>query len=72
MPSLILGSVNINSNEGSVNFGDSLNVSPKSTSKSFSGSGGGNTGNCVLVNNGASATNTLDANVTDQPMAANA
>ncbi|MEW9668729.1 spore germination protein [Ammoniphilus sp. 3BR4] len=72
MPSLILGPVNINTNEGAVNFGDSLNVSPKSTSKSFSGSGASNTGNCVLVINGASATNTIDANVTDQSMAANA
>ncbi|RXT06290.1 spore germination protein [Ammoniphilus sp. CFH 90114] len=72
MPSLILGPVNINSNSGAVNFGDTLNVSPKSTAKAFSGSGGGNTGNFVVTNNGANATNTLDANVTDQPMTANA
>lgn len=71
MPSLILGPVNINSNSGAVNFGDTLNVSPKSTAKAFSGSGGGNTGNYVVTMNGASATNTIDPEVTDLPLTGN-
>ncbi|MGE7270973.1 spore germination protein [Brevibacillus panacihumi] len=70
MPSII-GAVNINSNEGTVNFGDTLNISPKSATKSYSGSGGSNTGNIVNTVNGASATNTLDTSAVDQPIAGN-
>jgi len=70
LPSII-GAVNINSNEGTVNFGDTLNISPKSATKNYSGSGGSNTGNIVNTVNGASATNTLDTSAVDQPIAGN-
>ncbi|GIO06501.1 spore germination protein [Brevibacillus reuszeri] len=70
MPSVI-GAVNINSNSGTVNFGDTLNISPKSATKTFSGSGGGNTGNLVNTINGVSSTNTLDPSVVDQPLVGN-
>ncbi|GED70651.1 putative spore germination protein GerPF [Brevibacillus reuszeri] len=70
MPSVI-GAVNINSNSGTVNFGDTLNISPKSATKAFSGSGGGNTGNLVNTINGVSSTNTLDPSVVDQPLVGN-
>lgn len=71
MPSVV-GAVNINSNSGTVNFGDALNISPKSTSKTFSGSGGSNTGNIVNTVNGVSLTNTLDPSIIDQPQVGNA
>ncbi|MET3288175.1 spore germination protein [Brevibacillus fluminis] len=70
MPSVV-GAVNINSNSGTVNFGDALNISPKATSKTFSGSGGGNTGNIVNTVNGVSLTNTLDPSIIDQPQVGN-
>lgn len=67
----VVGAVNINSNSGTVNFGDTLNISPKTASKTFSGSGGGNTGNVVNTINGANATNTLDPSIVDQPLVGN-
>jgi spore germination protein PF len=67
----VVGAVNINSNSGTVNFGDTLNISPKSATKTFSGSGGGNTGNVVNTINGANATNTLDPSIVDQPLVGN-
>ncbi|WNC12795.1 spore germination protein [Brevibacillus brevis] len=70
MPSIV-GAVNINTNSGTVNFGDTLNISPKSATKTFSGSGGSNTGNLVNTVNGPSATNTLDPSVVDQPLVGN-
>ncbi|PLR67400.1 MULTISPECIES: spore germination protein [Bacillaceae] len=66
MPS-ILGTININHVSGGVmNFGDSFNISPKNVSKTISGSGGGNSGNLILVSNGISKTNSVDPDVNDQ------
>ena len=65
MPSIV-GTVNINSNSGSINFGDALNVSPNNVSKTYTGSGSSNTGNLINTNNGISLTNTLDPDVADQ------
>ena len=70
MPSIV-GGVNVNNNSGTLNFGDVLNISPKSSSKTFQGQGGSNTANLINEINGASSTNTLDANVTDQPIVGN-
>lgn len=72
MPSIV-GPVNINSVGGSsiVNFGDSFYLSPKSTSKSFSGSGSFNTGNVVGTSNGLSSTNTNDPDAIDTSNTAN-
>lgn len=56
---------------GIVQFGDSLYISPKSGTKTFSGSGGFNTGGVIVANNGLSGTNTLDSQLVDQPIAGN-
>ncbi|RUS46962.1 spore germination protein [Cohnella sp. AR92] len=71
MPSLV-GSVNVNSNSGVINFGDTLNISPKSATKEVTGQGGGNIGNVVFTLNGANINNTLDPDIADQAMAGNA
>lgn len=71
MPSII-GPININSNGGTANFGDSFYIAPKSSSKTYAGSGSFNTGNLVNTNNGVSATNGYDPDVADQNVAANA
>ncbi|MFS0782933.1 spore germination protein [Bacillus sp. 1P06AnD] len=56
---------------GSIQFGDAFVYSPKSSSKSAAGSGSALTGIFIISNNGISATNVLDANVIDQPIAGN-
>ncbi|WLR53162.1 spore germination protein [Bacillus tianshenii] len=71
MPSFIGGPINVNNVSGVMNFGDTLNISPKSSSKTANGSGGGNIGNFVNTNNGLSSTNSLDPDLIDQPTAAN-
>ena len=44
-------------------------VSPKSSGKTFAGAGSANTGALVFTATGANGSNTLDANVVDQPIA---
>lgn len=67
MPALV-GSIQIiNIGGGNVQFGDALNIAPKSNSKSNSGSGAANTGGFVMTNNGISATNQIDTDLIDQP-----
>jgi spore germination protein PF len=67
MPSII-GSVKIaNVTDGAVNFGDTLNIAPKSVAKSSGGSGSFITGIFNVANNGFNATNTIDPDVVDQP-----
>jgi spore germination protein PF len=70
LPSVV-GAVNVNTNSGTLNFGDVLNISPKSSTKTFQGQGGGSTGNIVNEMNGVNTTNTIDANGVDQPIAGN-
>jgi spore germination protein PF len=71
MPAII-GPVQITTVSGGiVQFGDSLYISPKSNSKSVTGSGAGNTGGFVITNNGVSASNVLDTNLIDQPTIGN-
>ncbi|GGG09840.1 spore germination protein [Paenibacillus abyssi] len=48
-----------------VQFGDAIFLSPKSTSKTFAGSGSFNTGDFPLTNSGLNMTNTLDNDVID-------
>ncbi|MBT2653815.1 spore germination protein [Bacillus sp. ISL-18] len=68
----ILGPVQIvNVGGGIVQFGDTVYISPKSSSKTFAGSGGFNTGGIIVTNNGLSGTNVLDTNLIDQPIAGN-
>ncbi|EKN70282.1 spore germination protein PF [Neobacillus bataviensis LMG 21833] len=56
---------------GIVQFGDTVYISPKSSTKTFAGSGGFNTGGLIVANNGISGTNVLDTNLIDQPIAGN-
>lgn len=56
---------------GSIQFGDAFFYSPKSATKSASGSGGQNTGVFIITNNGLSATNVVDTNLIDQPITGN-
>jgi hypothetical protein len=73
MPSII-GFVKIVSvGSGSiVQFGDSIKLSPSSTSKSYAGSGSFLTGALANSNNGVSSTNTNDPDVADSNSAGNA
>jgi spore germination protein PF len=70
MPALI-GPIQIyNITGGTVHFGDALNVSPKSSGKTFVGSGGANNGVFIATGNGLSGTNVLDTKLIDQPISA--
>ena len=48
-----------------VQFGDTLEVSPNSTSKTYAGSGSFLTGSLTNSNNAVSATNSIDPDVQD-------
>lgn len=63
----IIGNVKILSVGGSgvVHFGDSIQVSPSSISKTYAGSGSFITGDLSRSNNAISATNTNDPDVQD-------
>lgn len=72
MPAIV-GPIYINSISGGVvNVGDSFYLSPKSSSKSALGSGAGNTGDFLILNNGISVTNYVDPDLNDQNMVGNA
>ncbi|QKY71564.1 spore germination protein [Lentibacillus sp. CBA3610] len=72
MPSIV-GPIKINSVDGGViNFGDSFYLSPKSTSKTSSGSGSFNTGDFLNTNSGVNSTNPVDPDINDQNLSANA
>ncbi|TCP31595.1 spore germination protein PF [Scopulibacillus darangshiensis] len=72
MPS-IAGPIKINAIGSGGNFtvGDTLNISPKSTAKSYGGSGSFNTGDLLQTNNGLSSTNTMDSDLNDASNFAN-
>jgi spore germination protein PF len=65
MPSIILAPIKITDASGEVTFGDVLQITPKSTSKTFSGAGAGNTGDFMNVLNVISLTNTFDPDAND-------
>ncbi|MEQ2525672.1 spore germination protein [Robertmurraya yapensis] len=71
MPAIVGPVQIVNVSGGVVQFGDTFFISPKSSSKTISGSGAGNTGGFILTNNAISANNTLDTNLVDQPIAGN-
>lgn len=71
MPAIVGGPFKINDNSGVINFGPTLNISPKSTSKSVSGSGGGNSGDFTITNNGININNVLDPDIADQNLGGN-
>ncbi|WP_160724645.1 spore germination protein [Bacillus sp. USDA818B3_A] len=68
----ILGPVQIvNVGGGIVHFGDTVYISPKSSSKTYAGAGGFNTGGIIFTASGLSGTNVLDTNLIDQPIVGN-
>lgn len=72
MPAIV-GPIKLNSVSGGVvNFGDAFYLSPKSTSKTNSGSGSLNTGDFINTNTGWSTTSPVDPDISDQNIAANA
>ncbi|AGT31028.1 spore germination protein GerPF [Geobacillus genomosp. 3] len=73
MPSFISGPIKIThvSGDGTVNFGDVLQIAPKSTAKSHTGSGGSNNGDFLQTNTFVSFTNTGDPDMLDSNNAAN-
>ncbi|WP_028559980.1 spore germination protein [Paenibacillus pinihumi] len=66
MPAIV-GFVNVVSVGSSaiVQFGDAVQLSPSSNSKTYAGSGSFLTGSLANANNAVSATNTLDPDVQD-------
>lgn len=56
---------------GNLLFGDAAVISPKSSSKTVSGSGSLNTGAFNFTANGLNGSNVLDVNGVDQPIAGN-
>lgn len=71
MPAIVGPVQIINVDGGTVQFGDTLLMNPKSASKSVAGSGSGVTGGFVITNNLISANNTFDVNAVDQPILGN-
>ena len=73
MPSFIGGFVKITSvsEEGTVNFGDALQIAPKGTSKANVGAGGTNTGDFMQTNTYISFTNTIDPDISESNVKAN-
>jgi len=67
MPSIILAPFKIVSvsDDSTVNFGDVLQINPSSTSKAYTGGGGGNTGDFSLSISVISFTNTVDPDLAD-------
>lgn len=71
MPAIVGGPFKINDNGGVINFGATLNISPKSTSKSVSGSGAISSGDFVIKNNGINVNNVFDPDLLDQNLGGN-
>jgi len=71
MPSIIGPIQVINVGGGVINFGDSLNISPKNVTKSNTGAGASNTGGFIVTNNGISFSNGIDPDATDQATVGN-
>lgn len=71
MPAIV-GPLQIyNVGSGIVHFGDTAIISPKTSSKTSTGSGSLSTSAFVITNNALSANNTANGSVVDQPSAGN-
>jgi spore germination protein PF len=71
MPSIVIGPIKFNNvSGGSINFGDSFNISPKNISKSANGAATGGNGDFHFVFSGKSITNSVDPDVVDQNVTA--
>ncbi|MED1202318.1 spore germination protein [Heyndrickxia acidicola] len=72
MPAFLGGVQILNvSGTAGVHFGDSAYLSPKSSSLTTNGAGGGNEGAFVTSNNCVSTNNTIDTSIAEQPITAN-
>lgn len=71
MPAIVGPVQIVNVSGGIVQFGDTLNISPKTAEKIYSGQGALNTGGLVITNSGLNGTNVLDTNIIDQPITGN-
>ncbi|TCN27937.1 spore germination protein [Mesobacillus foraminis] len=71
MPAIIGPVQIVNVGGGTVQFGDTLFISPKSNTKSTTGAGSSNTGGFIITNNGLSSSNVLDSSLVDQPTVGN-
>lgn len=56
---------------GTLQFGDTAVISPKSASKTVNGSGASNTGAFIFTASGVNGSNVLDVNGVDQPILGN-
>lgn len=65
MTSIFLGPIEINRNEGTIIAGNSFNVSPTSTGKTYAGAGSLNTGVNITIHSGKSTSNTYDSDGRD-------
>jgi spore germination protein PF len=71
MPAFV-GPVQVaNISGGVLQFGDALAISPRSATKTLTGSGSSNTGFAIVTASGLNFNNTLDVNGLDQPIADN-
>jgi spore germination protein PF len=72
MPSVV-GPIKINnvSSGAVVQMGDCLYIAPKVATKTQAGSGGFNTGDFIITNNGISLTNSFDPDQFDSNVAGN-
>jgi spore germination protein PF len=71
MPAFV-GPIHIaNVGEGTVHFGDTFIISPKSNSKTIAGGGGSNTSITAVTYTGININNTLDTKLIDQPTIGN-
>jgi spore germination protein PF len=71
MPAIIGPLQIFNVGGGVVQFGDTAIVSPKTSTKTTTGSGAFNTGVFIITNNIVSANPTIDSNLVDQPIIGN-
>lgn len=71
MPAIVGPVQIVNISDGTILFGDTLFISPKQSSKSQVGSGGGNIAAFNLSYNLFSSTNGFDCNLIDQPISGN-
>lgn len=72
MPAIVGPVQIVNVGGGIVQFGDALNISPKSSAKYLNGAGSLNTGGFILTNTAFNANNLIDTNAVDQPITGNA
>ncbi|KHD85902.1 spore germination protein [Heyndrickxia ginsengihumi] len=71
MPAIVGPLQIFNVGNGIIHFGDTAVISPKTSSKTTSGSGALSTASFIITNNALSANNTFNGSVFDQPTLGN-